>query len=101
MPDIRTRFRPDLEITVSEHEEGVLRGQNLVVDTTASTPAGAIRAAQRQTMDNAAGDRPPATTRAPRKRASRAKPKPAAPASPTTDHTPAGQQPAGDNTQEG
>lgn len=54
MPKIRTTFRPDLELDVSEHEEGVLRAADRVVDTTATTAAGAIRAAERQTAQAAA-----------------------------------------------
>lgn len=54
MPTIRTTFRPDLEIEVTEHEERVLRADDLVVDTKATTAEGAIRAAERQTAQAAA-----------------------------------------------
>ncbi|NUR09330.1 MAG: hypothetical protein HOQ45_20295 [Nocardioidaceae bacterium] len=54
MPKIRTTFRPDLEIDVSEHEEGVLRAAGRVVDTTATTAEGTRRAAQRQNAQDAA-----------------------------------------------
>lgn len=54
MPKIRTTFRPDLEIDVSEHEEGVLRAAGHVFDTKATTDEGARRAAERQTAQAAA-----------------------------------------------
>lgn len=54
MPLIRTTFRPDIEIEVSEHEESVLRHQKLVVDTKATTAEGAIRAAERQNAQGSA-----------------------------------------------
>lgn len=46
MPKIVLRLTGE-EIEVSEHEERVLREQNLVVDTQATTPEGRRRAAER------------------------------------------------------
>lgn len=53
MPKIVTTFTGK-EIDVSEHEEAVLRGYGVVVDTTATTQDGARRAAARQTAQAAA-----------------------------------------------
>lgn len=53
MPTIRTKFRPDIELEVTEHEESVLRAQKVVLDTKATTDEGAIRAAERQAQTTA------------------------------------------------
>lgn len=53
MPNIVLRLTGE-EIEVSEHEEGVLRAQNLVVDTKATTAEGRRRAAERMSAGLAA-----------------------------------------------
>jgi hypothetical protein len=53
VPNIVLRLTGE-EIEVSEHEESVLRAQDLVVDTKATTPEGRRRAAERMSAGLAA-----------------------------------------------
>lgn len=52
MPKIRTTFRPDQEIDVSDHEHGELQALGVVLDTTATTDKGLQKAAERQVAAN-------------------------------------------------
>lgn len=48
MPKLRTTIQPEKELDVSEQEAADLRALGIVLETAATTPEGARRAAERQ-----------------------------------------------------
>lgn len=65
---IRTKFRPDQEIEVSESEALDLKRMNVVYEGEATTDEGARRAVERQQAAAVAGTPRPARKRSPRKK---------------------------------
>jgi hypothetical protein len=51
VPKLRTTIEPEKELDVSDAEERDLRALGVVLDTHASTPEGARRAAERKTQE--------------------------------------------------